>query len=196
MRNRLPAFTLLLSLAVCFSLEALSLAADSQPPSLLLPAATPTPKPAPVVPLVPFEKLIPFLPLPPEGWTSEAPQGSTTDTAELKISTAQRSYNKGDDQNAMTTSITIIDFAGNQAYFEATTAAWQLNVQTPEGYDKGVEIDGLRGFEHYTKTDNASSLAVVVSKRYFIQIELTHQDPKELREWLKKIDAKKLAEMK
>jgi len=187
---------LFLALIAWFSLGTVGIAADSQPTSLLLPAATPTPPPAPKIPLIAFEKLVSFLPAPPAGWTSDAPQGSTTDTAELRISTAQRNYNKGDDQNAQTASITIIDFAGNDAYFESTTAAWQLNNQTPEGYDKPVEIEGMRGFEHYSKADKASSLAMVVNKRYFIQIELTNEDPKELREWLKKIDAKKLAEAK
>ena len=36
----------------------------------------------------------------------------------------------------------------------------------------------------------------MVAKRYFVQIELTGQDPKELQQWVKRIDLKKLAEIK
>jgi hypothetical protein len=36
----------------------------------------------------------------------------------------------------------------------------------------------------------------MVANRYFVQIELQHQDPAELQEWIKRIDLKKLAEIK
>jgi hypothetical protein len=36
----------------------------------------------------------------------------------------------------------------------------------------------------------------MIAKRYFLQIELQNQDPKELQEWVKRIDLKKLAAIK
>jgi len=36
----------------------------------------------------------------------------------------------------------------------------------------------------------------MVAKRYFITVEMRNQDPKELQEWIKKVDLKKLAEIK
>jgi hypothetical protein len=36
----------------------------------------------------------------------------------------------------------------------------------------------------------------MVAKRYFVQIELQGEEPKELQEWIKRIDLKKLAEIK
>jgi hypothetical protein len=36
----------------------------------------------------------------------------------------------------------------------------------------------------------------MVANRYFVQIELQNQDPKELREWIKRVDLKKLAAIK
>jgi len=36
----------------------------------------------------------------------------------------------------------------------------------------------------------------MVANRYFLQIELQNQDPKELQEWVKRIDLKKLAAIK
>jgi len=41
-----------------------------------------------------------------------------------------------------------------------------------------------------------STLWVMVANRYFLQIELQNQDPKELQEWVKRVDLKKLAEIK
>jgi len=36
----------------------------------------------------------------------------------------------------------------------------------------------------------------MIAKRYFLQIELQNQDPKELQEWLKRVDLKKLGAIK
>jgi hypothetical protein len=36
----------------------------------------------------------------------------------------------------------------------------------------------------------------MVANRYFLQIELQNQDPTELQEWIKRVDLKKLAEIK
>jgi hypothetical protein len=41
-----------------------------------------------------------------------------------------------------------------------------------------------------------ATLWVMVAKRYFLQIELQNQDPKELQEWVKRVDLKKLAAIK
>jgi len=147
-------------------------------------------------PIVTFEKLIDFLPKTPEGWTAEKPSGSTTDIEIFKLSTATQTYQNGDSDGAPVATVTIIDAGGHQGYFETTTSAWKFSRETAEGYDKAVEIDGMRGFEHYDKAAKSGSLFVIVAKRYFIQIELTNQDPKELRTWLKKMDLKKLAELK
>jgi len=36
----------------------------------------------------------------------------------------------------------------------------------------------------------------MIANRYFLQIELQNQDPSELQEWVKRVDLKKLAEIK
>jgi len=161
------------------------------------PTGSPTPQVLPTPPpVVPYEKLILFLPEPPADWTSEKPSGSTNDIEVFKLSTATRTYQKGDEDDSPVTTVSILDAGGHQGYFDITTKAWQTNNQTAEGYDKVVEINGMRGFEHSNTAARSSSLSVVVAKRFFIQIDVTNQDPKELREWLNKIDLKKLAELK
>ena len=167
--------------------------AGGNPAASASPASSAKPTPLPVVP---YEKLIAFLPTPPEGWTAEKPSGSLTDIEVFNLSTATQTYQKGDQENPPLVTITLIDAGGHKGYFDAITVMWKVNAQTPQGYDKTVEIDGMPGYEHYSLGALSGSLSVVVGGRYFIQIEVANQDPKEMREWLKKIDLKKLAELK
>lgn len=146
--------------------------------------------------VVNFAKLLPFLPEPPEGWTAEKPEGSTSETPGFKITTAGRSYTKGDGDAAPTGSINITDATGNQPYIAATMAGWNMKSETTDGYDKSVTIDGNPGFEHFEKESKTGTLWVVVGQRFFVQVELTNQDPAELQAWMKRIDLKKLAAVK
>src|SRR5947207_1710407 len=41
-----------------------------------------------------------------------------------------------------------------------------------------------------------ASLWVMIANRYFVEIELQNQEPKQLQEWVKRIDLKKLAGIK
>jgi hypothetical protein len=141
-------------------------------------------------------KLIPILPEPPAGWTAEKAEGSSDDVGGFKITNVHRDYEKGEAADAPRTSISILDSVANPDYVEATTAGWKQNSETPEGYSKSVTIDGNPGFEAYEKDQKQASLWVMVAKRYFVEIQLQNQDPKELQEWIKKVDLKKLAEIK
>jgi hypothetical protein len=143
-----------------------------------------------------FSKLIPLLPAPPEGWIAEEPNGATSEAGGFKISTAGRSYRQGDSDDAPTASITILDSAASKEYQQATLAGWEFSNETTEGYDKAVNIDGMRGFEHYENETKSGMLWVLVANRYFVQIECSRLDPKELHAWLKRMDLKKLAALK
>ena len=141
-------------------------------------------------------KLIPILPEPPEGWTAEKAEGSSDDVGGFKITNVHRDYAKGEGQDAPTASISILDSVANPDYVEATTNGWKQNSETPEGYSKSVTIDGNPGFEAYDKDQKQATLWVMLAKRYFVTVELHNQEPKELQEWIKKVDLKKLAEIK
>ena len=138
-------------------------------------------------------KLIPILPEPPTGWTAEKAEGSSDDVGGFKITNVHRDYRKGEGPNASTAAISILDSVANPDYVDATTGAWKESSETSEGYSKPVTIDGNAGFEAYEKYQKQASLWVMVAKRYFVKIELQNQDPKE---WIKRIDLKKLAEIK
>jgi hypothetical protein len=141
-------------------------------------------------------KLIPILPEPPAGWTAEKAEGSSDDVGGFKITNVHRDYQKGEGNDAPTASISILDSVANPDYVEATTNGWRQNSETPEGYSKSVTIDGNPGFEAYDKDQKQATLWVMLAKRYFVTVELHNLEPKELQEWIKRVDLKKLAEIK
>ena len=152
--------------------------------------------PALIPPVVDFSKLLPFLPEAPADWTADKAEGSTDDAGGVKITSVHRDYKKGAADNAPTTSISILDSAANPDYVAATTAAWNLTASTPEGYTKALTIDGIPGFETFENEGKHGTLWLMVAKRYVLQIETQNQDAKDLQDWLKRIELKKLAEVK
>ena len=146
--------------------------------------------------VVDYAKLLPILPDAPPGWTADKPEGSTEDVGGFRITNVHRDYHKGEGDKAPTAAISILDSIANPDYVTATTAAWNNNSETSEGYSKSVTIDGNPGFEAFENESKHATLWVMVANRYFLQIELQNQDPKELQEWVKRVDLKKLAEIK
>ena len=154
-------------------------------------------EPAPLLPeVVAAAKLLPLLPDGPAGWTADKPEGSTEDAGGVKITTVHRDYKKGDTDTSPITSISILDSAANPEYVKDTTAAWNLSTTTPEGYTKALTIDGMPGFETFENEGKHGTLWLMVAKRYVLQIETQGQDAKELQDWLKRVDLKKLADVK
>jgi hypothetical protein len=149
-----------------------------------------------LVEVVDFSKLMPLLPEGPSGWTADKPDGSTVDAGGFKITNVHRDYKKGTADNAPTTAISILDSAANPEYVAATTAAWNMSTSTPEGYTKALMIDGMPGFETFENEGKHGTLWLMVAKRYVLQIETQGQDSKDLQDWLKRVDLKKLAAVK
>ena len=143
-----------------------------------------------------YQKLLPILPDPPQGWGADKAEGSTEDVGGFRITNVHRDYHKGDGGKVPTAAISILDSVANPDYVNATTAAWNSNNESGEGYGKSVTIEGNPGFEAFEKESNHSTLWVMIANRYFVQIELQDQDPKELQDWVKRVDLKKLAAIK
>src|SRR5215472_9077991 len=146
--------------------------------------------------VVDYQKLLPILPDAPPGWTADKPEGSTEDAGGFRITNVHRDYHKGEGNKGPSAAISILDSAANPDYVSATTAAWNNTSETTEGYGKSVTIDGNPGFEAFERETKHATLWVMIANRYFLQIELQNQDPKELQEWIKHIDLKKLAAIK
>jgi hypothetical protein len=179
--RRRVSLQLILALALGFAIAAVSVAQNE--PVLIPDVVDPA-------------KLMPVLPEAPAGWTAEKAEGSSDDVGGFKITNVHRDYRKGEGTDAPTAAISILDSVANPDYVEVATAGWNKNSETPEGYSKSFTIDGNPGFEAYEKEQKHASLWVMIAKRYFLEIELQNQDPKELQEWIKRIDLKKLAEIK
>lgn len=146
--------------------------------------------------VVDYKKLIPILPEAPSGWTAEAPEGSSEDVGGFKITNVHRDYHKGEGPDAAIASISILDSVANPDYVASTTDSWKETGNTADGYSKPITIDGNPGFEAYENDTKHGSLWIMIAKRYFVEIELQKQDAKELQEWIKRVDLKKLAEIK
>src|SRR5881275_341072 len=143
-----------------------------------------------------YQKLLPILPEPLPGWTADKPEGSTEDVGGFKITNGHRDYRKGEGEKAPSAAISILDSVSNPDYVSATTEAWKSNSDSSEGYAKSVSIDDNPGFETFEKDSRHATLWLMIANRYFVQVELQNEDPGELREWIKHIDLKKLAEIK
>jgi hypothetical protein len=146
--------------------------------------------------VVDYQKLLSILPDAPPGWTADKPEGSTEDAGGFRITNVHRDYHKDEGTKAPSAAISILDSAANPDYVSATTAAWNNTSETTEGYGKSVTIDSNPGFEAFEKETKHATLWVMIANRYFLQIELQNQDPKELQEWIKRVDLKKLAAIK
>jgi len=146
--------------------------------------------------VIDYQKLLPILPEPPQGWSADKAEGSTEDVGGFRITNVHRDYHKGEGDKVPTAAISILDSVANPDYVNATTAAWNNNNESSEGYGKSVSIEGNPGFEAFEKESKHSTLWVMIANRYFVQIELQEQDPKELQEWVKRVDLKKLAAIK
>src|SRR5207247_4512465 len=85
---------------------------------------------------VEYKKLLPVLPEPPQGWTAYKPEGSTEDVGGFRITNVHRDYHKGEGDKAPTAAISILDSVANPDYVAATTAAWNSNSESSEGYSK------------------------------------------------------------
>src|SRR5437667_2669456 len=120
--------------------------AQAQNEPMLVPAA------------VDYQKLIPILPEAPQGWTADKPEGSTEDVGGFRITNVHRDYHKGEGDKAPTAAISILDSVSNPDYVAATTAAWNSNTESSEGYSKSVTIDGNPGFEAFEKETKHATL--------------------------------------
>ena len=143
-----------------------------------------------------FSKLLPFLPDKVEGFVAEKAQGSTTSAMGFKITEVSRVYRKGKEDAEEAVTLKITDGAGNQFFAAAHAAAAQFSNESTEGYEKGFTLDGYSAIEKYTNDSKDGSLTVFVTGRYLVEVDINGLDSKALQEWWKKLDAKKLAELK
>ncbi len=139
-----------------------------------------------------FSELIKAIPEKVEGYEAEKPEGSTTSAMGFKVTNVSRVFNKGSEK----ITINITDGAGNQMFAAAHAMAAQFSTETMEGYDKGFKLDGHQAIEHYENENKSGSLSVFVGGRFVVEVEIEGLPSSAMQEWFKKVDTKKLEELK
>ncbi len=145
---------------------------------------------------VDFSKLLPFLPENVDGFVADKPQGSTSSAMGFKLTEVSRVYHKGEEDTEETVTLKITDGAGNQFFEAAHAAAREFNTENAEGYEKGLRLDGYPAIERYTQESRDGSLTVFIASRYLIEIDIDGLNSDQMRVWWKRIDAKRLANLK
>src|SRR5438874_13081688 len=112
---------------------------------------------------VDYQKLLPILPDPPQGWVADKAEGSTEDVGGFRITNVHRDYHKGEGDKAPTAAISILDSVANPDYVTATSASWNKSTETPDGYSKPVTIEGNAGLEAYEKDQKHATLWVMIA---------------------------------
>ena len=143
-----------------------------------------------------FSKILPLLPDKVEGFTAQKPDGSTTTMAAFSVSNVSREYRKGEGDNEQRVTIKISDGTGNEMFKAMHAVMPEFSSETTEGYEKGFKLDGNPAIEKYTTESKEGSLTVFLGGRFLVEVETHGLDKDAVQTWFKKIDVKKLAELK
>lgn len=128
------------------------------------------------------------------GWEKASPTGERM-TSPFSFSQASVTYKKGDAEIEQK----IMDSGFNQLLFTPFTMfmAAGYEKETQEGFERSVNVAGNPGWEKWDKGSKNGELAIVVGKRFLVQVE-GHgvDDVKALHAVLDQTDLTKLAALK
>jgi hypothetical protein len=144
------------------------------------------------VALVPFEKLLPFLPPAPDGFTAEKADGEVIDRDDEKYTIVGRDYRKADNYFV----VTIVDAGRAKAKYRPILRWVDVVDETPDDYTKGVVLEGNPGWEHYDRKFKSGNLHLMIGKRYLLTVHLSGLDREVMHTVYKSIDIKGLAALK
>ena len=128
------------------------------------------------------------------GWEKASPTGERM-TSPFSFSQASVTYKKGDVEIEQK----IMDSGFNQLLFTPFTMfmAAGYEKETQEGFERSVNVAGNPGWEKWDKGSKNGELAVVVGKRFLVQLEGRGvDDVKTLHTVLDQTDLTKLAALK
>lgn len=140
---------------------------------------------------VSFRELINQLPNPPLGWERTEPEGATTSMGEFRISQAEATYRQGDRQ----IQISLIDSAYNPALYAPFLIAASFSQESTSGFDRGLTFGSHPGRESYTNASRSGMLAVLVERRFIVEISGSDIDANELRRWWDRLNTGQLRGM-
>ncbi|MBX3042648.1 MAG: hypothetical protein KIT33_00990 [Candidatus Kapabacteria bacterium] len=145
-----------------------------------------------------FSELQKYLPESLDGFTSDEPNGQSTNITGFSMSTVERTYRN--DETGRTIRINLMDYNESYAMF-AGVAYWAslgLSTETSDGFQKTVktDIDHVSGFEEFSKSRKNAKLSYAIGYRFMLTIEDNQADNIDyIKKIADKIDIKKLANM-
>ncbi|NER03359.1 MAG: hypothetical protein F6K17_12440, partial [Okeania sp. SIO3C4] len=82
------------------------------------------------------------------------------------------SYSKGNSE----LEIALMDYAQATSMFMAHTSLWQtgISIDTNEEKASTVDVNGLKGWQVFSKTDKKATLILAVHDRYIVSIAVTN----------------------
>lgn len=137
-----------------------------------------------------FQELIDYLPPAPEGWAAAKPKGEKNSLGDYSVSQVRQTYTNGDKK----ITVGIFDWSFGSALSLPFSLANEFSRESTEGYNKGIELDGVPGRAEYTYESRQGSLNLLVDSRFLVQIDGTNIDDSELREWWGLIDLQSLSQ--
>jgi hypothetical protein len=144
------------------------------------------------VALVPFEKLLAFLPPAPGGFTADKGEGAAVNNDVEKYTIVSRDYHKGDKD----VRVVIMDAGRVKAKYRPILRWVDVVDETADDYTKGVNLDGNPGWEGYDRQFKTGNLHLMIGKRYLVTIHLNGVDAEVMHTIYKSMDVKGLAELK
>ena len=117
-------------------------------------------------PVVPFEKLMPFLPQIP-GWERDEPKGELM-TVGVTVSNASAKYTKGDSE----LEIEIGDSSMSSAFLApyAAILRGEYSQKTAEGYTKATKVGGFPASEEWQHEVNWGEFKIIVAERFVVTV--------------------------
>ena len=131
-----------------------------------------------------FKELLDRLPTAPQGWTAAKPKGETNSWGDYYISQIRQTYTNQD----KTITISIFDWSFNSALHLPLLLTTEFSRESTQGYNKGIELDGIPGREEYAYDSRQGSLNLLVDSRFLVQIDGSNIEDTELRDWWELID--------
>lgn len=110
---------------------------------------------------------------------TEEKDGATVDVGGVTFSSVTASYSNGNSE----LEIALMDYVQATSMFMAQTSVWQtgISIDTNEEKASTIELNGLKGWQVFSKADKEASLILAVHDRYIVSIAVTNSSLSEAK---------------
>jgi len=145
-----------------------------------------------------FKDLMVYLPESLDGYVSEEPEGSTTNSMGFSFSRVSRTFTKTVGEQQQSIRMELIDYNASYAYLSGLAYWTNLNISTEntKGFERTVktDIENVFAYEKFQTDTKNGSITYVVGYRFILNVEGNNVDNFDIiKNAANKIDLKKLA---